>query len=125
MSDDPRRTQRVAGQIRARLGEVLAIEMGDADLAAAVVTEVEVTKDLSIAHVKVRRLGVEDGKKEREALVARLKRASPHLRRALGSRLGLRRVPELRFVYDTGPDRAARVGELLGEIARENEKKDP
>lgn len=125
MSDDPRRTQRVAGQIRARLGEVLAMEMGDADLAAAVVTDVEVTKDLSIAHVKVRRLGVDDGDKERKAILARLKHASPRLRRALGSRLGLRRVPELRFVYDTGPDRAARVGELLGEIARENEKKTP
>jgi ribosome-binding factor A len=49
--------------------------------------------------------------------------AAPRLRRALGSRLGLRRVPELRFVYDTGPDRAARVGELLGEIARETDKK--
>jgi ribosome-binding factor A len=99
------------------------MELGDADLAAAVVTEVEVTKDLSIAHVRVRRLGVEDGPKERAALLKRLDRASPHLRRALGSRLGLRRVPELRFVYDTGPDRTARVGELLNEIARESEKK--
>jgi len=121
MTDDPRRTQRVAGQIRARLGEVLSRETGDADLATAVVTEVEVTKDLSIAHVRVRRLGVGDGPKERNDLIARLKRAAPHLRRALGSGLGLRRVPELRFVYDTGPDRTARVGELLGEIARERE----
>jgi ribosome-binding factor A len=127
MTDDPRRTQRVAGQIRSRLGEVLSRETGDADLATTVVTEVEVTKDLSIAHVRVRRLGVNDGPKERDGLIARLKRASPHLRRALGSRLGLRRVPELRFVYDTGPDRTARVGELLGEIAREreNDKKTP
>jgi ribosome-binding factor A len=123
MSDDPRRTQRVAGQIRARLGEVLMTETGDAELATAVVTEVEVTKDLSIAHVKVRRMGVSDDPKARKAFVAKLAKAAPHLRRALGSRLGLRRVPELRFVYDTGPDRAARVGELLGEIARENAKK--
>jgi ribosome-binding factor A len=123
MSDDPRRTQRVAGQIRAHLGEVLAMEMGDAELASAVITEVEVTKDLSIAHVKVRRIGVSDGPAERKAFVTRLGKAAPHLRRALGARLGLRRVPELRFVYDTGPDRAARVGELLGEIRRENDKK--
>jgi ribosome-binding factor A len=123
MSDDPRRTQRVAGQIRARLGEVLAKEMGDAELASAVVTEVEVTKDLSIVHVKVRRIGVSDGAAERKSFIKRLGKAAPHLRRALGERLGLRRVPELRFAYDTGPDRAARVGELLGEIARENEKK--
>jgi ribosome-binding factor A len=125
VSDDPRRTQRVAGQIRARLGEVLATEMGDAAIASAVITEVEVTKDLSIVHVKVRRIGVDDGPAERKAFLARLTKAAPHLRRALGARVGLRRVPELRFVYDTGPDRSARVGELLNEIARESEKKDP
>jgi ribosome-binding factor A len=73
--------------------------------------------------VRVRRIGVTDAAAERKAFLTRLGKAAPHLRRALGTRLGLRRVPELRFVYDTGPDRAARVGELLGEIARENEKK--
>ena len=58
MSDDARRTTRVAGLIQARLGEILTRELGDAELMTTVITSVEIARDLSIAHVRVRRLGV-------------------------------------------------------------------
>jgi ribosome-binding factor A len=119
MSEDPRRTSRVAGLIQARLGEIFSQELGDPELLAAVITNVEISRDLSIAHVRVRRLGVGEPPGGREAFLRRLRRAATRLRRALGPRLGLRRVPELRFAYDTGPDRQARVDELLAEISRE------
>jgi len=120
MSDDPRRTSRIAGLIQARLGEILTRELGDAELTATVITSVEVSRDLSIAHVRVRRLGVGEPPAGRDAFLVRLRRAATRLRRALGPRLGLRRVPELRFTYDAGPDRQARVDELLAEISRED-----
>jgi ribosome-binding factor A len=118
MSDDTRRIERVAGVVRLHLTELLR-GLGDAVLAEAVVTSVEVSKDLSVARILVRSLEPRDDAERRKKLLGRLRKATPRLRRALGPRLELRRVPELRFEFDTGRDASNRVSELLAEIARE------
>jgi ribosome-binding factor A len=119
VTDDPRRTLRVAGLVQSHLTTALARELGDPELSTLVVTHVDISKDLSIATARVRRLSVTDGPAERKSVLSRLKRAVPRLRRALGPALKLRRVPDLRFVYDTGQDAHDRVDELLAEIERE------
>ncbi len=45
-----------------------------------------------------------------------LARATPFLRTAAGRSLGLRVVPLLRFEYDTTPDTARRVDEILRDV---------
>jgi len=118
------RARRVASQIRARLAELLAREVSDPILAGVIVTAVELPDDLSIARVKARLLtGGENEDRRRQSLRA-LDRASTRLRRGLGRSLGLKRVPELRFSYDTGADAAQRVDELLAEIARDSKQSD-
>jgi ribosome-binding factor A len=119
MSDDTRRIERVAGLVRAHLTELIRRELGDVELSTIVVTSVEVSKDLSIARVLFRSLAKDDSPQGRTKLLGRLKKAAPRLRRALGPRLAMRRVPELRFEFDTGGDASARVAELLAEIASE------
>ena len=52
-------------------------------------------------------------------VVAALNRASGFLRRELAARIELKHQPELRFFWDEGVDRAARIEELLSEIERE------
>jgi ribosome-binding factor A len=118
MSDDTRRIERVAGVVRLHLTGLLRT-LGDSVLAEAVVTSVEVSKDLSVARILVRSLEPSDDPERRKKLLGRLRKAAPRLRRALGPRLELRRVPELRFEFDTGRDASNRVAELLAEIARE------
>lgn len=119
MSEDARRTLRVAGLVQSHLTTALARELADPELSTLVVTHVDVSKDLSIATARVRRLSIEDGPEARKSVLSRLRRAVPRLRRALGPALKLRRVPELRFVYDTGEDARGRVDALLAEIERE------
>jgi ribosome-binding factor A len=119
MSEDARRTLRVAGLVQSHLTTALARELADPELSTLVVTHVDVSKDLSIATARVRRLSIEDGPEARKSVLARLRRAVPRLRRALGPALKLRRVPDLRFVYDTGEDARGRVDALLAEIERE------
>jgi ribosome-binding factor A len=121
VTEDARRTLRVAGLVQSHLTTALARELGDPELSTLVVTHVDVSKDLSVATARVRRLSIEDDPEVRKNVLARLKRAVPRLRRALGPALKLRRVPDLRFVYDTGQDAHSRVGELLAEIERERE----
>jgi ribosome-binding factor A len=113
------RARRVATSIRERLTESLARDLSERALEGFVITSVVLPDDLSIAWVKGRLLvGGEDEKKRRAALGS-LRRASGRLRRNLGRSLGLKRLPELRFDYDTGADAAARIEDILQEISRE------
>jgi ribosome-binding factor A len=118
MPSDGRRPRRIAEAVRGYLAEELIGGLGDARLAGAVVTRVEVSPDLGYAEIQVR-LMTDSDEKTRQKVLGALARASGHLRRGLGPRLGLKRVPELRFHYDTGPDARARVDELLEEWRRE------
>jgi ribosome-binding factor A len=119
MPSDSRRPRRVAEAIRSTVAEALTGVLADPGLAGVVVTEVSVSDDLMQARIGVRRL-VDDGRPEsRKRLVERLEHAQGRIRRLLGPRLDLRRVPELRFVFDEGPDARHRVDEILREINRE------
>lgn len=116
-----RRPKRVAAAVRARLSEALRRELDDPRLAEVVITSVELPGDLSTAHVRVRLLVHADDEVARRGALRSLRRVAGRLRRSLGPELGLRKVPELRFDYDTGPDAARRVDQLLAEIRAESE----
>lgn len=118
---DGRRTKRVAELIQRHFAEALRREVDDPRFAAVVVTGVDVSDDLMIAKIGVRLLLADDDQKQRRDIVERLRRASPRLRRAITPRLELKRAPELRFHYDTGPDAHQRVAELLREVEAERD----
>jgi ribosome-binding factor A len=113
---DGRRTKRVAELIQRHFTEALRREVDDPRFAAVVVTGVDVSDDLMIAKIGVRLLVADDDERQRKAIVDRLRRASPRLRRAITPRLELKRAPELRFHYDVGPDAHQRVTSLLREV---------
>ena len=110
------RTIRLGEQIRQDLGDLLAREVQDPGIGFITITRVRVTEDLLQARVFYTALGDEaDARKTARAL----ERALPFLRRALGERLRLRRVPELTFAVDEAVGHQARVEELLEQIKRD------
>lgn len=119
MPSDSRRPRRVAEAIRSTVAEALTGDLADPGLSGVVVTEVTVSDDLSQARISVRRL-VDDGKADsRKRLVERLGHAAGRIRKMLAPRLDLRRVPDLKFFFDEGPDTHHRIDDLLHEIAEE------
>ncbi len=114
-----RRSQRVAETIRSYLTDALRRDLSDVVLTNLVVTGIEVNDDLAVAHVSVRLLVGDEDPQKRSDVTRRLHRASTRLRRGLAPKLRLRRVPELRFTYDTGLDAERRVEEILREIEQE------
>jgi ribosome-binding factor A len=102
--------------VRERLSTLLARDISDPLLTGVIITAVELPDDLSVAHVKARLLIGGDDEKKRAIAIRSLSRVANRLRKNLGSALGLRRVPELRFAYDTGIDARERVEVLLAEI---------
>jgi ribosome-binding factor A len=105
-----RRPARVAHLVQAEIAGLLLREAKDPRLQQVTVTGVHMTPDLRVARVYFRTLG---GEEAREPTERALERAGHFLRGEVGRALGLRLTPELRFEYDTTPDTARRVEELL------------
>jgi ribosome-binding factor A len=110
------RTIRLGEQIRQDLGDLLAREVHDPGIGFVTITRVRVTEDLLQARVFYTALG--DTSAAQKTARA-LDRALPFLRRMIGQRLRLRRVPELTFAVDESIGHQARVEELLEQIKRD------
>ena len=108
------RPDRVADQIRSELAMLLAREVHDPGIGFVTITRVQVSPDLQHARVYYTALGDEQGASR--ARTARSHRAIPFLRRQIGSRLRLKRVAELEFVYDQSIAGQDRIEQLLNEI---------
>jgi ribosome-binding factor A len=107
------RTARVGDQIRAELAALLSREVHDPGIGFVTLTRVDVSPDLHIARVQYTVLGDD---KARDNCRRALERARPFLRRQLGSRLRLKRAPELSFHYDDSVAGMDRIERILSEL---------
>jgi len=107
------RSTRVGEQIREDLAELLAREVHDPGIGFLTITRVQVTSDLQNARVYYTTLGDAQARKQSSRA---LDRATPFLRRQLGRRLRLRRIPELQFFFDENIERLDRVERILQEL---------
>lgn len=111
------RTIRLAEQIRIEVGDILSRKVHDPGVGFLTLTRVKVTEDLLQALIFYTAMG---DPAERKKTARALERALPFIRRSLGQRLQLRRVPEITFRYDESVAHQARVEELLENIKRED-----
>ena len=111
------RPERVADQIRGELASLLAREVHDPGLGFVTLTRVQVSPDLQLARVFFTALGDEPSRRNSTRA---LERAAPFLRRQIGSRLRLKRTPELRFVYDESVAGQDRIEQILNELHAQN-----
>jgi ribosome-binding factor A len=107
------RPDRVADQLRGELGQLLTREVHDPGIGFVTITRVQVTPDLQTARVFYTALGDDKARQNSERAVAR---ATPFLRRQIGSRLRLKRVPELHFIYDESIAGQDRIEQLINEL---------
>ncbi len=107
------RLDRVDELLRQEIGALLARDVSDPRVGFATVTDVETSPDLSHARVWVSVIGQPA---ERRQTLAALGRAMPYVRRELGSRLRLRRIPELHVELDTSSERGTRVLRILEDL---------
>lgn len=112
----PRRIERVNQLLREELARLIARSVKDPRVAPVTIMEVRTTRDLKVAKVFVR------AGSDEETLVDALKgleSAEGYLRRELGRRLRLRRIPEFRFEADRTMEQAMRIESLLREVRSE------
>jgi len=104
------RSDRVAAQLQRELAELLRTEFKNKQLGMVTLSDVEVTRDMSLAKAYVSFLGATETPKQ---CVKILNESVPKLRHAISGRIRLRVMPELRFVHDESIDRGMRIDELL------------
>jgi ribosome-binding factor A len=107
------RPDRVADQIRGELGQLLAREVHDPGIGFVTITRVQVSPDIQQARVFYTALGDDKARRNSEQALGR---AIPFLRRQIGARLRLKRVPELKFLYDESIAGQDRIEQLLREL---------
>jgi len=107
------RTQRIDELLRQEIGQALEREVTDPRIGFVTVTDVETAPDLSRARVWVSVIGSEEKRKE---TLAALRRAMPFIRHGLGSKIRLRRIPELDVHLDDSIERGSRVLQIINEL---------
>lgn len=107
------RPERVADQIRSEVASMLARDVHDPGIGFVTITRVQVTPDLQHARVHYTSLGDDTARANTARALAR---AAVFLRRQIGSRLRLKRVPEIEFLYDESIAGQDRIERLLNEI---------
>ena len=111
------RSERVAGQMRRELAQLVQSEVKDPKVGFVSISDVEVSRDL--AHAKVF-VTVFDAERAPESIRA-LQRAAGFLRSRLGQTMRIRNVPELHFRHDDSVETGMRMDELIASVTEKDD----
>ena len=106
------RVDRLQSQMVREIAAVMAEDLKDSIPHMLTFTRIEISRDLKYAKVFFSVLGEEGAVEESLNF---LKRHNGVIRRMLGNRIRIRRIPELSFIYDSSTDHVLRVDQLLKE----------
>ena len=110
-----RRVSRVAELIKREVSQMLLNGIKDDRVATGIVsvTDVDVSGDLQHAKIYVSIYGTDEAKAE---TMAGLKSATGYVRSELGTRVRLRRTPEVVFIEDSSIERGSKVLSILYQL---------
>ncbi len=112
MPRDFPRSRRIEDQIQRILSDELRTNVRDPRLQGAMITAVDVSRDLSVAWIHFASLHPDQDK---ESLQDAFVSAMGFLRSHLAKKLTVRQVPELRFKFDDSLQRGADMDKLIDE----------
>lgn len=110
------RPDKVAHQLKAEISNIISRELHDPRVGFVTITSIKVSQDLSHARVFVSVFG--SAQQQRDSINA-LNRAAGYIRREIGSRMRLRKSPELVFTFDESVEQGVRMAQLIEEANSE------
>lgn len=113
------RQQKIAERIREEVSEMLLGELTDPRVAGITVTDVTVDRELAYATIFVSSF---DGAERKAEILEGLDRARGFIRYRLSQRIDLRSFPQVRFKWDSTPERAERIEKLINELTLEEKQ---
>ena len=113
---DKRRLLRLERAILQTVGPLIAHGLADPRLGLVTVTRIRLSADLGVARVNWSCIGSEA---DRSKSAHALEDARGRLQGAVAKSLKTRVTPHLEFHYDASLEKAARINEILAQLARE------
>jgi len=108
------RVDRIGMEIHRALAEVLREDISDPRVSTMCsVVRTELSKDLMYCKAYISVYGTQQ---EHEETFSALIKATPFIRHQLGSRLRIRKMPELKLVPDDSIAYSVRIGQLIDQI---------
>lgn len=107
--------QRLAKQVEREIAKIIQEDI-KTDIGFVTITGVELTSDLSYARVYYTVLGNDE---KRESVQKKLERAKGFIKSTLGSRVKMRKIPELIFEYDQSLEYGEHIEQLIKKIKDE------
>lgn len=104
------RAERVSIKIQQAITELLSKKMQDPRMEMATISGVRMSPDLSLAYVYVTVFG---GKKRIRETLEGFRKSKGFIKKRIAPKLGLRIMPDLRFIHDDSFDEAARLDALI------------
>lgn len=116
------RIEKIQELMKQEISKIVLQELKDPRIGFVTITQVEVTRDLSIAKVYVSIMGNE---KQIADCWAGLNSSLGFIRREVGHRIRLRITPELQLVIDKSLDYSEHIQKLLLKIEQEETERKP
>lgn len=110
------RSQRVAEEIKKKIGQIIHEDLKDPRIGFVTVTKVDLSRDLRFAKVYYSLLGTQ--KQLRDTQVG-LASSAGFIRKLLGQRMKLRYTPEIALKLDDGVEYSIHISEVLEKIKKE------
>ena len=121
MPRDFPRARRIQEQVQRELSGLLRHSVKDPRVSQVTLTEVEVSRDLSLARVYITSMNTEI---DRGEIIKVLNGAAGYLRRELGALMRIRSTPRLQFHYDESVEYGARMDALINSAIDSDKKND-
>ncbi len=109
------RIERINAELKKQLSIVLQDGISDPRVAGKMicVTEAQVDKDLTLAQIYISVLGAEGNEQD---ILDGLNSAEGYIKSCLKSKIKLRNMPALRFIYDNSISYGRKISKILDEI---------
>ena len=114
------RIEKIQELMKQEISKIILQELKDPRIGFVTVTQVEVSRDLSLAKVYISIMGSEE---QIEESWKGLQSSLGFIRREVGHRIRLRITPELRFVLDKSLDYSDHIQKLLLQIERDEKQR--
>lgn len=112
------KTERIASLMEKEISIILQREAHDEILKNVVISFVEVTNDLSFAKVYFTCFNQD----KRDEILKSLENAKGFIRTELASRIDVRHVPELKFIFDESIEYGMKIEKKIKEIKEKDNK---
>lgn len=107
------RVDRLQSQMIKELARVVEEDLKDRPPYMITFTRTEISRDLRYAKVYYSVLGSEE---EIDACLTFLKRHAGIIKKLIGSKMRIKHMPEIKYIYDAAGDNVARIGEILNRL---------